>query len=196
MENSLPEERGDMMTSCFKLLLIGDGGVGKTALAQRYASGTFNPDTRMTIGTAFQTKRLIVDGEDVVLQVWDLGGEGHFRFILPAFCAGAGGVIFAYDLTRYETLLHARDWMEILAEKVRGIPAIMVGTKVDIARKRAVKVGDATEIATKFSFTRIIETSAKTGQNVEQAFKTITRLMLASPTSPKFQIKCEKAISC
>jgi small GTP-binding protein len=176
------------MTSAFKLLLLGDGGVGKTTLAQRYATGSFISGAKMTIGASFHSAHLAVGGDDIVLQIWDLGGEGRFRFFLPTLCAGASGAIFAYDVTRMESLLHVGDWMAIFQEQAAGIPVIMVGMKADLDQQRAVQPVDAEAIAAEQGIADVIETSAMTGQNVELVFETITSLMLNSPAAHKYEV--------
>jgi small GTP-binding protein len=176
------------MTSAFKLLLLGDGGVGKTTLAMRYATGSFMAGAKMTIGASFHAAHMSVGGEDIALQIWDLGGEGRFRFLLPSLCAGASGVIFGYDLTRLETLLHVSDWMAVYQECAAGIPVIMVGMKADLPGQRAVKAGDAEKMARELGIDTVIETSAKTGESISLVFETITNLMLSSPAAHKFEV--------
>jgi small GTP-binding protein len=184
------------MTYGFKLLLLGDGGVGKTALAERYATGSFCPGTKMTLGAAFHSVHRTISGEDIALQVWDLGGEKRFRFFLPSFCIGAGGAILAFDLTRYETLVHVPEWVAMLREQATGIPVIIVCTKADLADQRTVNLADAETVAQNLGISCVIETSSVAGQNVEAAFTTVTRLMLDSPSSPRFQVNFAKAPTC
>jgi small GTP-binding protein len=84
----------------FKVIVVGEGGVGKTTLINRFATNKFSEDTKITIGASFYAFENDVNGSDapVKLQVWDFGGEKRFRFILPSYCQGAHGVIFAFDL--------------------------------------------------------------------------------------------------
>src|SRR5271157_533341 len=126
------------MSYAFKVLLLGDGGVGKTTLVQRYVTGAFIANTKITIGVDFATKSLLIDGAQVMLQVWDFGGEERFRFILPTYCNGAKGGIFVYDVTNLQSLLHAGEWLKIVRDQAGDIPVIMVGTKADLVEKRAV----------------------------------------------------------
>src|SRR4030042_1429974 len=94
----------------FKLIIFGDGGVGKTTLTQRYLTGFFNTDSRLTIGVEFFVKSLEVADKQVKLKTWGFGGEERFRFLLPQYCRGASGGIFVYDVTQELTLHHLSEW--------------------------------------------------------------------------------------
>lgn len=166
----------------FKVVIFGDGGVGKTTLVKRYLTGLFNGDTRMTIGINFHLKKLEIDGQKVLLQIWDLAGEAHFREILHNFVKGAKGGIFMYDITRYSSLKDITEWLNILKEGTEGeneeMPLIMVGGKLDLEFKRTVSRKYGIETARYNGFQGFIECSAKTGENVEVAFKTLARIMM------------------
>jgi small GTP-binding protein len=166
------------MTSSFKILIFGDGGVGKTTLIQRYVTGSFNQSQKITIGVDFFTKTLFVNEEKVILQIWDFGGENRFRFILPAYCAGAKGGIFAFDTTRLESLLHINDWLEVVRGTVPTLPIIMVGTKADLVDHRSVATEEIETKMQELAITDLFEVSSKTGQNVEEVFDAISRHML------------------
>lgn len=85
----------------YKLVVAGEGGVGKTTLIIRYCEGIFKHDTRTTVGVGFASKEVQLHGESIKLQIWDFGGEERFRFILPAYCKGANAAILAFDSTRF-----------------------------------------------------------------------------------------------
>ena len=161
-----------------KLAVSGKGGVGKTTLVQRYVTGTFNAGTKITIGVDFHTKSLSVDGSDVILQVWDFGGEERFRFILPTYSNGAKGAIFVYDVTNLESLLHAGEWLKLVRSEAGAIPVVMVGTKADLGHLRVVDPAEAEAVAWEFGIAQVFEASSKTGNNVEEVFETITHFIL------------------
>ena len=164
----------------FKLVLFGDGTVGKTALAQRYLTGLFRDNTKITIGVEFHIKDLNLSGRRVKLQIWDFGGEQRFRFLLPSYCKGANGGLFMYDVTNPRSLLNIDAWMEVLRSSTPpNIPILMVGTKADLVDNRLVKTSEAMEIAKNHKLAGYAEVSAKTGENVESTFETITKLMLS-----------------
>ncbi|OLS15912.1 MAG: small GTP-binding protein [Promethearchaeota archaeon CR_4] len=162
----------------FKLVLFGDGAVGKTALTQRYLTGLFKDDTKITIGVEFHINDLEIANKRVKLQIWDFGGEERFRFLLPSYCKGANGGIFMFDVTNTNSLHHVDDWMDVLRKATGNIPIMMVGTKVDLAHNRAVNAKEAMALAKSHKFAGYAEVSAKTGVNVESVFETIAEIMI------------------
>ena len=166
----------------FKIVFFGDGGVGKTTLINRYLTGVFKGDSGITIGVDFHVKKLEIDGKRVGLQIWDFAGEERFRFLMPSYVIGASGGIFMFDITRYSSLKNFNGWIEIFKRGYSGtdnrIPVLMVGSKIDLEYKRAVSRNEAYDIARKYNLYGYIECSAKNGQNVEDVFSEIGRLML------------------
>ncbi len=174
------------MRYTFKLIIAGDGGVGKTTLVDRYVNGTFHDDSRITLGVQFMVKRMTIDDNAIDLQIWDFGGEERFRFILPAYCLGTHGAIFMYDITNPASLLHTDDWMLILRSQNAKFPVIAVGTKADLSADRKVQVGEAMAMVEKYCISEVLEVSAKSGQNVDLVFEKICRAMMqASRREPQ-----------
>jgi len=166
----------------FKICIFGDGGVGKTTLVNRYLTGVFQEHYKITIGADFFVKRINVNGATVTLQIWDFAGEDRFRFILPSYIVGSSGCIFMFDITRYSSIRNLTDWMEVFYKGSKKynkeIPIIMVGGKLDLDQKRSVMTNQATEFAEKHKFSHYIECSSKTGENVNDIFESITKIML------------------
>ncbi len=162
----------------YKLCLLGDAGVGKTTLIARYLTGSFNEHTQLTLGVQFHVKRLDLDGLPVMLQVWDFGGSGHFRFLVPAYLAGAKGAIFVYDITSPPSLSSLNTWMSLLQSSIRMVPVLLVGTKNDLAQDRKVSLREAKEMGKIYGITQVMEASAKTGENVEHVFDMIARMLV------------------
>ncbi|MHA1148732.1 MAG: Rab family GTPase [Promethearchaeota archaeon] len=169
----------------YKLCIFGDGGVGKTTLVNRYLTGLFKGDQTLTIGVEFHTKKVKINGKTINFQIWDFAGEKQFRFLLPSYVRGVTAGMFMYDITRYISLKNMQEWLETFKEglkidgqKFEDIPLIMVGGKLDLEYKRAVDRQEAIELAKKYDFEAFIETSAKTGQNVEIAFETLAKILL------------------
>ncbi len=166
-----------------KLIIFGDGGVGKSTLIERYVHGTFKTDTKVTIGVQFLVKRFRVDGgTSVDLQIWDFGGEDRFRFLLPAYCRGAAGGIFMFDITAPSTLYHLGDWLPVVMRREKLFPILAVGTKLDLDPHRKVRKEEEVSIARDRHLPEILEVSSKTGENVDRVFNTITHMMIDSIT--------------
>ncbi len=166
------------MYHSLKLLLLGAAGVGKTTLTERYVTGKFKEDTRLTIGVQLFFKHIIFNANLIDLQIWDFGGEERFRFILPAYCIGANGAIFLYDITSRRSLASLGDWLHVVREKTFNIPILVVGTKLDLESQRSISLEDAINATAAFDLPDVIETSSMSGQNVNFAFKTISMLMI------------------
>jgi small GTP-binding protein len=164
-----------------KLVVAGEGGVGKTTLIRRYVDGVFH-DSKLTVGTAFAAKTLAInDGgttTPIKLQLWDFGGEKRFRFLLPKFCLGARGAILAFDLNRFSTFLKLNEWLKLLRDNTEDIPIIVIGTKADL--HRAVDRKEVIEYAKSNGLKAYFETSSKDDVNVTPAFEYIAKQMYDS----------------
>ena len=174
---------GGMYDATFKIVLFGDAGTPKTELTQRFLTNLFVSDSKMTIGVDFEVKSLIVDENKVKLQIWDFGGEERFRFLLPTYVRGAKGGIFVYDITNYSSLAHIDDWLTVIRKEIKpedSFPIIVVGGNADLNESREVSAEDGIKIAKSRGVDSFIECSARTGENVEEAFDALTRLMLTN----------------
>jgi small GTP-binding protein len=162
----------------FKVVIFGDGGVGKSTLIKRYLSGTFDEGMKITIGVDFHIQKLEIENNRITLQLWDFAGEDRFRMLLPSYMRGAKGGIFMYDVTRYTSLKNLGSWLEVVRSMDKTIPLIMVGSKIDLEEFRSVESDYAMELATKHEFLGYAECSSKTGVYVEGVFDLITRIIL------------------
>ena len=170
----------------FKIVIIGDGGVGKTSLTRRYLEGVFKANWKMTIGVDFYIKKLMINDQKVSLQVWDFAGEEKFRFLLPGVLMGANGTIFMYDITRYSTFKNLDDWLEVFnntnKEHGQEISKILVGSKTDLIDNRTVSKNDAIKYTENKKFLKYLECSSKSGENVEEVFDIIAKIMFKNTT--------------
>jgi len=133
----------------------------------------------MTIGVDFEVKSLELDEKKVKLQIWDFGGEERFRFLLPTYVKGANGGLFMYDITNYSSLAHIDDWLVVIKKKIDTLfPIVVVGGKADLADDREISSEEGIKIAQTRDADGFIECSSKTGENVEQSFQALTKLML------------------
>lgn len=168
-----------MYDATFKIVIFGDAGCGKTTLTQRYLTNLFVSDSKMTIGVDFEVKSLELDEKKVKLQIWDFGGEERFRFLLPTYVKGANGGLFMYDITNYSSLAHIDDWLVVIKKKIDTLfPIVVVGGKADLADDREISSEEGIKIAQTRDADGFIECSSKTGENVEQSFQALTKLML------------------
>ena len=166
----------------FKVCVFGDGGVGKTTLVNRYLTGTFKGDYKITIGADFYIKKLDIGDKEITLQIWDFAGEDKFRFLLPTYASGSSGGIFMYDITRHSSIENVENWLEVFKKSFESrfidIPLIMVGGKMDLEEKRVISNEEGNEMAKRFNFYEFIECSSKTGENIERIFRSISQKML------------------
>ena len=170
-----------MYDATFKIVIFGDASCGKTTLTQRFLTNLFVSDSKMTIGVDFEVKSLTVDKKKVKLQIWDFGGEERFRFLRPTYVRGARGGIFMYDITNYSSIAHIDDWLTVIKKEIRKedvFPIIVVGGKADLSDSREVAASEGIKIARTRGVDGFIECSSKSGENVEESFEALTRLML------------------
>ncbi|CAG0902384.1 unnamed protein product [Darwinula stevensoni] len=170
----------------FKLLLIGDSGVGKSCLLLRFADDTYTESYISTIGVDFihvenlllhhlfqKIRTIDLDGKTVKLQIWDTAGQERFRTITSSYYRGAHGIIIVYDCTDQESFANVRQWLqEIERYASENVNKLLVGNKCDLTSKKVVDYTTAKEFADQLNIP-FLETSAKNATNVEQAFMTM-----------------------
>ncbi|TFG06312.1 MAG: GTP-binding protein [Promethearchaeota archaeon] len=161
-----------------KVLTAGEGGVGKTTLLHRYVEGKFSSETKMTIGVEFFLKELDIDGQPVMLQLWDFGGQDRFRFLLESYVIGARGALLMFDLTRPMTLDNIEQWVNICRKQDPNLPILFLGTKLDLVDEICIEKDYIAEIQDYFNLFEYLEISSKTGENVKFSFECITREIL------------------
>lgn len=167
----------------FKLLLIGDSGVGKSCLLLRFADDTYTPDYISTIGVDFKIRTIELDGKTIKLQIWDTAGQERFRTITSSYYRGAHGIIIVYDVTDQESFNNVKQWLqEIDRYATSGVMKLLVGNKADLSDKKVVEYTTAKEFADALEIP-FLETSALSSTNVEQAFYTMARQIKAQMAS-------------
>jgi small GTP-binding protein len=160
-----------------KIVLLGDPAVGKTSLVKRYVDNMFRMDYLMTIGTDIRTKIITIKDEIVKLIIWDLGGQPLFQDVRATYCKGANGAVLAFDLTRQHTLNNLQGWAETVWRFVGKVPLAIVGTKADLKSIRETSMERALDFA-RFTGSKVFETSAKTGENVDKTFVYLAKAIL------------------
>ena len=163
-------EEYDLM---FKILLLGDSGVGKSSLLLRYTKNEFISDLRSTIGVEFALKYLTIDNFQLKVQIWDTAGMERYRSITNAYYKGAKGVIVVYDICRKKSFENVDKWIDDFKSKADDDAVIiLIGNKSDLDEKREVSKEEAESKAQKNKF-GFMEASAKDNNNVQKAFETL-----------------------
>ncbi|MBA0752241.1 hypothetical protein Gogos_001095 [Gossypium gossypioides] len=154
----------------FKVVLIGDSGVGKSNLLSRFTRNEFSLESKSTIGVEFATRSIRVDDKVVKAQIWDTAGQERYRAITSAYYRGAVGALLVYDVTRHVTFENVERWLkELRGHTDSNIVIMLVGNKADLRHLRAVSTDDAKAFAEREN-TFFMETSALESMNVENAF--------------------------
>ena len=132
----------------FKILILGDAGVGKSCLLLRYTDNTYKDGFISTIGVDFKLKQLEVDGKQVRLKIWDTAGQERFRTITSSYYRGADGIILVYDVTDVNALEGVRQWLnEINRYAANEADRILVGNKIDAKSEKKIDTDTAAEFA-------------------------------------------------
>ena len=163
----------------FKVVIVGDGGVGKSTMVQRLITGHYYPQ-RITIGTDLATHDIqINDSMHVKLQIWDFAGEQRFRIFLPNYARGAVVCLLCYDITRRLSFHSLHEWFNIVNDNAIKPVFILVGEKLDLADlRRSVEQKDAIQFKEEYNIDNFYETSSKSGENNRIIFEVLTRLIL------------------
>lgn len=162
----------------FKIILLGPGAVGKTSLLNRFVKNQFSSSYKMTMGVDFLKKELNFENSTANLTIWDIAGQDRFKFMRKNFYRGAMGALLIFDLTREDTFnkLIKKWYPEMVQFLGKDVPFVLIGNKLDLIKEigSVIDSDNAREYAeSKGSI--YIETSAKTGENVEDAFIELTR---------------------
>ena len=174
-----------LVEKAYKVVVLGDACVGKTALILRYVCGTFNPEAVATIGIEFLFKKVQWQGKDLKLQIWDTVGLERFAALSQSYCRDADAAIFCYDVTYQHSFLNINKWLyDYLIHK--DCPMVLVGCKSDLERERVVSTEDGQSKAESLGFP-FFETSAmKENLNIDDIFTFIvSKLADKEPKSMK-----------
>lgn len=159
----------------FKVVLIGDSGVGKSNLLSRFTRNEFSLESKSTIGVEFATRSIEVDNKTIKAQIWDTAGQERYRAITSAYYRGAVGALLVYDITKQVTFDNISRWLSELREHADSkIVIMLVGNKADLKHLRAVTIEASSEYAENESLS-FIETSALDAHNVDEAFNSVLK---------------------
>jgi small GTP-binding protein len=193
-----------------KLLLLGEQAVGKSSLIMRYTDNEFHFNIMGTGGMDLKRKKIIIENNDVKVMIYDTAGHERFRSIAKTQYKGSQGVILIYDVTERKSFDRVIRWIESIKEDLdpQNVEILLVGNKIDMINEKVVSFTEGNELAKIFGV-NFIETSAKTGENVESAFFTIIKKIydkekikeLVQPSvkviiEEKIEIKTKKSKCC
>ncbi|KAM9125845.1 ras-related protein Rab-26 [Pangshura tecta] len=184
---------GEFYDVAFKVMLVGDSGVGKTCLLVRFKDGAFLAGSFIsTVGIDFRNKVLNVDAVKVKLQIWDTAGQERFRSVTHAYYRDAHALLLLYDVTNRASFDNIQAWLtEIHEYAQQDVVLMLLGNKVDSTQDRVVKREDGEKLAKEYGVP-FMETSAKSGLNVDLAFTAIAKELkhrsMKLPNEPKFKL--------
>eukprot|EP00802_Teleaulax_amphioxeia_P022642 Tamp_23111.p1 GENE.Tamp_23111~~Tamp_23111.p1 ORF type:complete len:240 (-),score=43.77 Tamp_23111:48-767(-) len=169
--------------SNFKIVLLGEGRVGKTSMVLRYVNNVFSEKQQTTIQASFLSRKLTVGDNQINLAIWDTAGQERFHALGPIYYRDADGALIVYDTTDAESFAKARNWVKELRKMVgQDIVLCLVGNKIDLDKERQVPKEEAAEYATSVGAVHW-EVSAKLGRGIEETFLSITKHMIEQRAS-------------
>lgn len=167
----------------FRVIIVGDMGVGKSCILLRFSENTFSEHHVVTLGVDFGTKQMVVDGQAVKLQIWDTAGQESFRSITKSFYRRADGILLVYDATTYSSFKNSGYWLdEIKKNTPQEVVIYLIGNQVDLVGsedgKRQVTFEEGQNMKESKKLNGFLEISAKTGFNVSETFEAFVRQLL------------------
>ncbi|EKE42471.1 hypothetical protein ENUP19_0260G0013 [Entamoeba nuttalli] len=158
----------------FKIVLLGDSSVGKSSIVLRVCKDEYKEFQENTIGAAFLTKTLIVDGDTIKFEIWDTAGQERYHSLTPMYYRGSNAALVVYDITSDSSFIQAKKWIDELRGSGNEAVIFLVGNKCDLADSRVITKEEAEGYARSLSID-YIETSAKANINVNELFDQIAR---------------------
>ena len=166
----------------FKLLIVGESGVGKTCILLRFADNQFEESFLSTIGVDFKVKEITSEGKKVKLQIWDSAGQERFRNITSSYYRNCAGIIVVYDITKHDTFDRVSGWIEEVKKFVPTAPLMVVGNKCDLEEQRTVSKEEGQELCNKHGCS-FVESSAKTAMGIDEVFEEMTKQLIKDAES-------------
>lgn len=165
----------------FKIVVLGEGAVGKTAIVTRFSHGFFRTDYKTTIGSQFAVKNVDFNRDSgnvtVKLQIWDVAGQSRFQILRPMYYRGSSGGLLVFDVTRRRTFIVLEEWLDELFRAInKKIPLVLVANKTDLP-DRVVEPSEGKEFAAKHDMP-YIESSAKTGEGIVDIFQNLAEVLV------------------
>jgi len=182
-----------------KIIILGDSGVGKTAILHKFVSGQFIEQHKATIGADFSTKEITVDDKLVTLQMWDTAGQERFASLGHAFYRGADACILVYDITNDQSYKSIEQWRSNFLDNAspddaKSFPFLLIANKSDLSDKRQVPPTEGQKLAKQYQM-EFSETSAFNGNNIDKAIRDIARVASNTDTAPFFSEEVAQKIN-
>lgn len=181
---AFPEEGADAFDYRFKVIVVGDPSVGKTSTVLRFTYNAFTRTYMPTIGTSISEKNIKIGNNNVNLIIWDVAGQSKFEMMRRHFYQGAESVLMVFDLTLRKTFESMKNWIADIKKSLKSstlIISFMIGNKNDLAEDRQVSREEAEQLAQELGV-EYLETSALTGENVNEVFHKIAKIVLEHKT--------------
>ena len=193
---STPDKSNEDYEFIFKVLLLGNSNVGKSSLFLRFIDDIWNDTFVPTIGVDFKIKTFNIDNKKIKMQIWDTAGQERFKNIIASYYRGAHGILLIFDVTDKDSFKNLSNWLiEIEKNANKNVLKVLIGNKTDLEEKRVITYHQGKEFADNYGL-KYIETSAKKNLNVNEAFETLGReLMAASDDKRITKTKPNKKIS-
>ncbi|KAJ5066568.1 ras-related protein rab-5c [Anaeramoeba ignava] len=174
-----------MITSSSKVVVLGHASVGKSSLVLRFCKGQFFEYQEPTVGAAFLTKSIPFGNEEAKMEIWDTAGQERYHSLARMYYRGAYAAVIVYDITNKESFIKAKEWAKELHQQIpEEINIVLVGNKSDLESLRTVSFDEASDYA-KSSGYIFLETSAKTGENVDDVFFSLAEKLPKTPVNPQ-----------
>lgn len=179
----------------FKVVIIGDSDTGKTSLVAQYVSKMFSVESESTIGVDFSFKTLRVSQGVVRLELWDTAGQERFRALSSAYYRGCHGIVLVYDIGKRSSFENICNWLDEVAiyTNRQHLPILLLGNKLDTGHREVTR-NEATKLALNEAMS-FAETSAKSGECVDEAFGILIRILFQSPFAMQMAAKKHKPVS-
>lgn len=175
----MEDKNDDDLDYIFKIVLIGDSGVGKSSLLSRFSRNEFNEDLKATIGVDFSTKYIKSNDKNIKLQIWDTAGQERYRAVANAYYRGAVGALILYDISKRVSFININKWLGEIknVQNENNLVIFLIGSKCDLYDLRDVSTEEGIEFA-KNNELFFMETSSKSNHNIELVFETMVNMII------------------
>jgi len=163
----------------YKICFLGDPAVGKTSIIIRHTENRFEESYKLTIGTDISAKLMQVEDKNIYLIIWDIGGQERYQILRESYLQGSFGAIIVFSVTDRDSFNHTNDWLNEYRRTCGNLPALLVANKIDLVDERIISPEEIKKKSEELGI-EYIETSAKTGENIDKIFENIVQQIFSS----------------